>query len=286
MRPGGLRSLCCSGRARSGRRWPRDGRASVAQRDRWGARRMHDDRMLSIDSLSCYRWSFCGRLQLRPIQHRRFAGDIETFDSSASAGARFSNFDRTNFASACDRNASDRHTVVDDRVVVPDDVIVDDRSVPINVADSAARNAIQMRMVIVEMADLDEREQVDAEVKIKTDADAHAVEMEAVPGHPMRTQRQWRPAAIHIRVTPGYPRRRPSKIGDPYPAATRVQMPTPVVKRRPAPTVVGVPIPAAVGVNPSATVPVRPPGAVDDDDARLPTPAHAFHFHPCSVRRE
>src|SRR5262245_28988352 len=99
-------------------------------------------------------------------------------------------------------------------------------------------------------------------------------------------RRQRRPATMVALAAPNHPRRPPSTVRQPNPAAPRVHLPAAIMERRPAPGIIRLPKPSGVSPHPMAGIAIRPPGTIDHDDPRLPAPADAVQLNPGSVWRK
>ena len=224
--------------------------------------RAHDDSLVSLalNAIAAH----AGEILHRRFAHRHFAN---------------SRLART-------RDCFTPDAVVDHRVVVSDDVIVDDRGVAINVMHCRARHEMTIRRVVAEVSDVHERVMEISQPEFKSHAHVPAEISETRAMNKVRFGRQWRSATEAIRMTPAHPRRSPFDARRPHPATTGVMIPTTVMKRRPAPRVIGVPIPACVGPIPATAIAVRTPFRNRNRDGRLPAPPVAREIDPTAVRRE
>ncbi len=164
--------------------------------------------------------------------------------------------------------------------------VIDDRGVIINLCYLGRRHAIAARMRVAKMSNWHKRETIPTQAEIETDADGESVIKESHTILIHRARRQWRPAAVIVRISPRHPRRAPNGVRRPAPAPARMLKPAPVVERRPTPRIIRKPIPAAVGINPMSVIAIRLPAGVVNHHAGPPAPAIAVHVHPTAIRRK
>ena len=83
--------------------------------------------------------------------------------------------------------------------------VIDDRGVIINLRDLGRRHAIAARMRVAKMSNWHKRETIPTQAEIETDADGEPVIKESHTILIHRAWRQWRPAAVIVRISPGHP---------------------------------------------------------------------------------
>src|SRR5581483_4833838 len=165
-------------------------------------------------------------------------------------------------------------------------IVVDDGGLVVNLRNLRGRQPMMGEIVVLEILERDEGKVVGPQAKIKIGFYANSVKSEPKPHVEVRMRRQRRPAAMIAGYAPRHPGWRPNCVRKPNPAATFVQIPAPVMKRRPTPGIIRLPEPARVRVNPMAAVAIRRPPAMNHDRARLPAPPVIRQANPAPVRSE
>ena len=176
---------------------------------------------------------------------------------------------------------------VDDGPVVAVKIeVVDDRGLIEYPRFVPCLDAKMARMRVAKISGRHKREEIRGQAKIKSNAHAIAAINEAHAGPVNRKRRQWRPAAVIIRVTPCHPGRRPDSVRPPAPAQARIMKPASVVERD-APRIIRGPIPAAIAVNPMPAVAIRLPAGVVNDERSAASIGHSLprppRFHTAQV---
>ena len=129
----------------------------------------------------------------------------------------------------------DRHASIDDDIVVHHRRVVHDSSLPIHIADFTNRQRAMAKVVVREIVHSHEGEVIGSQAEVKVNSYSHAVKTPPGMDVEHRTRRQWRPAAVIARHTPGHPGRAPNAVRLPHPAATRMHLPASIMEWRPTP---------------------------------------------------
>ena len=231
----------------------------------------------------------CARmlLQMRPIDRKRPATGFEMFRAQTWAGrlSCLPNGDRAK------RDVSSRGYAINCDAVVNDAIMLTYNSVYHHglVKDSGdvfARQGGMPESVIAEIPYWDKSVATSGDPKIKTEPNGAPTASEPEAWSKASDWRQWRPAAIIIRISPRNPRRTPHPVRRPTPTQMAVAKPAAIMKRRPAPRVIREPIPTAVTINPMTAIAIRTPVRVHCDDRGLPAAAIAAHIDPVAVRSQ
>ena len=222
----------------------------------------------------------CRRLELRPIDHRgRPAG------RSSRAGWQITDGCPGDRNTGGSRHALDGNAPMHDGVV-HHDVVVDDGGLAVNGPDPGWRQVVMVEVMTAEVAKTDEGKGADAEAKVEARPHTDAIVAPAQPQIEVSVRWQRRPTTGVPTRPPRYPGRPPDAVGRPDPAAARVLIPAPIVKRRPAPRIVGLPKPPGVAVNPVTAIAIGPPTVGDHDRPGLPAPADSFQGYPSAIGRK
>src|SRR6266850_3468767 len=150
-----------------------------------------------------------------------------------------------NMGVRCRGNAFYWNSLINDFVVIADNLRDRHRTVvnPYHVL-AMHRVARQVEIAKTPCRNKGEATRSDWEIEIESDRVTPVSETKARPETSRR--RQGRPAAIVIRISPGYPGRRPNTVRLPAPTQMSMTEPTAIVERRPAPRIIRQPVPAAI----------------------------------------
>src|SRR5262245_47473285 len=134
-------------------------------------------------------------------------------------------------------------TVVDNGVVVPNDIIVHHGAVAIDVRRSFGRHHVVHRMMISEVARMNESVVIVAKPKVEAEAHVMVPVGESDSRTHVAMRRQRSPTAVVTRASPGHPTRTPGVIGAPDPAHAWSTEPAAIMERSPTPRIIRVPVP-------------------------------------------
>ena len=179
-----------------------------------------------------------------------------------------------------------RDALVDDRVVVPVDDVVDHGRVVEDLACLMVRHAVAGVLVMMKIVVGHKREAIPRQAEREARAARTTIVGEAHARRVTGRRRQRCPAAIRIRIAPAHPRRGPGRSRHPAPAPARVRIPPAIMERRPAPRIIRIPIPAAVGPFPAPAIAVGPPARRRRHRRRTPATAITIHVNPGAVGRQ
>ena len=90
-------------------------------------------------------------------------------------------------------------------VVAVEIEVIDDRGVIINLRHLGRCHAIAARVRVAKMSNRHKRETIPTQAEIETDADGEPVIKESNTIPIRRARRQWRPAAVIVRISPRHP---------------------------------------------------------------------------------
>lgn len=154
---------------------------------------------------------------------------------SVRRGCDIAELDFWDFAACYRADALWRDTSVYDGIVVSDDVIVDDGGIVVNDGGFVSWQTVVVHMSVAKMVITDECEAIPAETETEPEADTAAVPCKADASRPSAPRRQWRPTAVHVRVSPRHPCWCPFISRNPNPADAMMSVPAPVMERCPTP---------------------------------------------------
>jgi len=206
----------------------------------------------------------------------------------AAAGRSFTHGRGGNLTASDSSDAIAANAVVDDGVVVPNDVVVNDRGPAMHGESAVASQNMEAGGAIAEAIHRDVIVMMIAQAKIESEAKAVGVSIvtEAEAGPIIAGGGQGGPAAVAAGIAPAYPGRTPIGVRHPDPTEPRIVAPAAIVERSPTPRVIRIPVPSMIAPNPAAIVGIGTPPGIGNDDRRLPAKSVVIDLDPRAVRRE